>query len=159
MARNMICVEMRPLPNGEWNFEDHRAIYEGDVEVTFRHPNPWSRMRPRRTRIPMMYIMHIPPNFVFRHGTPPPPPRRFPRRTLPPSPSPSEERIILEVPAPSRPSTRARSRTPVYVPSDPAHEEEEEDPIEDEDPVEDADPVADDDFMDNSTGSQWGTDD
>ena len=157
----MFCVEMRPLPNGEWNFEDHRATYEGDVEVIFRHPNPYSRMRPLRSRIPMVYIMHIPPNFVMRNGTPPPPPRRFPRRTIPPSPTLSSERIILEVPACPSPSPRVRSRTPIYVPDDSAQEEEEEeeeDPIEDEDPVDNANQMVD-DFMDNSTGSQWETDD
>ena len=143
MARYLTYVELRPLRRGVWDYEEHRAVFEGEVDVIFRHPNPLARVRPRRLRIPMIYILHIPPAYTYRFGSPPPHHgRRFynlhvRRPATRTRPSTSDEATATATPRPG-PTTRVRfapssepvRRTAIPVVSD---EEEEEDPVEDGD--------------------------
>jgi len=82
MARYLLCVEIRPLADGVWEYEGRRATFEGEVEITLRHPNPLAPMEPQRFRLPMVFTQHVPPVYTYRHGSPPPHPRhvRFQRR-------------------------------------------------------------------------------
>ena len=156
MARYLACIEMRPLPSGVWYYEDHRATYEGEVEVTLYHPNPLARVRPRRFRIPIIYTLHVPPFYTY-HGPPQTRPARrfhsFRFRTATRS-HPSAFRVVREetpTPRPMSPVHGTPSADPVPRGGTPTRSEEvEEDPEEGES---EGEPV------EYSTGSQWGVGD
>ena len=68
-------VEMRPVPPGTWVFEDTRATYRGNVEITFRYPDQHSldsaiHIAPLSFTVFMIYIMHIPTAYQARGHTP-----------------------------------------------------------------------------------------
>ncbi|KAK7281301.1 hypothetical protein RIF29_09151 [Crotalaria pallida] len=151
MSRYIACIEIRPLPSGTWIYEDHRAVFEGEVEITFYHPNPLIRFRPRRFRIPITYTMHVPPFYTY-HGPPPARPARSYHsfRFRPTRSHPFTSRVVHKETPPSDPRSPVRvSRSPDPVPSGRVHsssDEIEEDPVEDESGSE---PVV------HSTGSDW----
>ena len=119
MARYLACIEIRPIPSGIWTFEEHRATFEGEVEITLYHPNPLVRVRPRRFRIPLVYTMHVPPFYTYRGPPPARPMRRFHsfRFRSATRSHPSSHRVVPDrTPSPD-PTEYARTAPADYRPS------------------------------------------
>ena len=76
----LLCMEMRPLDDGVWDYEGRRATFERTVEITLRHPNPLAPMPPTRFQLPMVFTQHVPPAYTYRHGSPHPRRITFQRR-------------------------------------------------------------------------------
>ena len=110
MSRYIACIEVRPLLSGIWICEDCRVVYEGEIVVTFDHPNPLVRSHPRRFRIPIIYAMHV-STFYTYHGSSPTRPARLSNsfQFEPTRSYPFSLRVIREETSPSI------SRSPIKV--------------------------------------------